>query len=169
MMSFFKSFGQGILYLLTLPVVLVILALYAAMGILIILFLMLKSVILFFKGKNIFNDFPEDVKVNEILKPKSKDTEVEVVEPERDPTSSVYTQTFFQSHDTSYPTYEDKEVETIDTTEPELIEEPETHEIESSLFEEEPDIIDRTSAGRDDTDLEHFDIGTKRIIEDKKD
>lgn len=174
MMSFFKSFGKGIIYLLTLPVVLIVLAFYAVMGIFIFLFLMIKSCVLFFMGKTIFNDFPEDVKVKEILSPKKPEDEVEVIEPEEDSTSSAFTHTYFQGADTRYPIYEEKPAEEIEISEPEMIEEvieetPVEETVESPLFEEEPEISDEISVGKDDMDLERYDIGASRIKKDDDD
>lgn len=178
--AFFKSFGKGILYLLTLPVVLVVLIFYAVIGIIVFLFLMIKSVILFFKGKTIFNDFPEDIRVKEILSPKKPD-EVEVIEPEDDPTSSAFTHTYFQGSSTTYPTYETTPTESIETPEPELIEkvadetpvieeviEPSEQSVDEDkhLYDDEPAVTDHISVGKDDTDLEHFDLGSRRIKKD---
>lgn len=185
MSAFFKSFGKGILYLLTLPLVLVVLVFYAAIGIIVFLFLMIKSVVLFFKGKTIFNDFPEDVKVKEILNPEKPEDEVEVIEPEDDPTSSAFTHTYFQGSSTTYPMYDSTPTEAVEVSEPELIEEvseepvTETPVIEeviqpveesvdedAHLYDEEPAITDHISIGKDDTDLEHFDLGARRIKKD---
>lgn len=169
MSAFFKSFGKGILYLLTLPVVLVVLLFYAIIGLFVFLFLMVKSVILFFKGKTIFNDFPEDVKVKEILSPKKPEDEVEVIEPETHDSMGAYTQTYFQSGTTTYPTFEDKKVEEIETQETPLIEETLQEETQdTSLFMEEPEVTDKITVGKDDIDLEHFDLGSKRIVEDEE-
>jgi hypothetical protein len=168
MSAFFKSFGKGILYLLTLPVVLVVLIFYAIVGVFVFLFLMVKSIILFFRAKTIFNDFPEDIKVKEILEPKVKEDPVEVIEPEKEEIPGAFTHTYFQSGTTSYPTFE-KPVETIEEVEPEQL--PEAPELEvgdieeSPLFEDEPEIESTSSSGKDDTEMQMFDLGSKRIFE----
>lgn len=65
--SLFKSFGKGILYLLVLPFLLVILAVYAAVGLLVFLFLGIKALILFFTGRSLYDDLPEDKQAKEII------------------------------------------------------------------------------------------------------
>ncbi len=65
--NFFKSFGKGILYLLVLPFMLVILAIYAVVGLFVFIFMGIKSIILFFTGRSLYDDFPEDKKAKEIL------------------------------------------------------------------------------------------------------
>lgn len=60
MLGFFKIFGQGILYVILLPLIVAFFALYAVYCILAFLFMFLKATVLFFMGKNINDDFPED-------------------------------------------------------------------------------------------------------------
>ena len=67
MLGFLKIFGLGVLYVITLPLMLLVLAFYAAYGLLYFLFLSGKSVILFFKGKTVFSELEEDKKAKEIL------------------------------------------------------------------------------------------------------
>lgn len=183
--SFFKSFGKGILYILTLPVVLVVLVLYASVGLIAFVFLMIKSVVLFFKGKTIFSELPEDVKAREILNPTPKDT-VEVVEPKEENPTGAFTQTYYQGAATVYPIGgeeppkakeikfdEVKELETpqeIVNDEPPYEEEEEIYyeeEEDTSPFLEEPEISDELHLGDGDVDLDHFDIGAKRITKDE--
>ena len=68
MANFFKSFGKGILYVLVLPFLLVILALYGVVGIIAFLIMTFKGLILFFTGRSIFGPLPEDVKAQQIIK-----------------------------------------------------------------------------------------------------
>ena len=68
MVSFFKSFGKGILYILVLPVLLLILALYAVFALVGFIYLTIKSIILFFTGRSLFDDLPEDKKARAIIK-----------------------------------------------------------------------------------------------------
>ena len=68
MVNFFKSFGKGILYVLVLPVLLVILALYAAFALIGFIYLTIKGLILFFTGRSLFDDLPEDKKAKAIIK-----------------------------------------------------------------------------------------------------
>ena len=68
MLNFFKSFGKGILYVLVLPVLLVILALYAVFALFGFLYLTIKGIVLFFTGRSLFDDLPEDKKAKAIIK-----------------------------------------------------------------------------------------------------
>ncbi len=65
--NFFKSFGKGVLYLLVLPFMLVVLAIYAVVGLFVFIILGFKSIILFFTGRSLYDDLPEDKKAKEIL------------------------------------------------------------------------------------------------------
>ena len=61
MKNLLKSFGKGLLYLIAFPGILVVLALLAVVGLVIFIILGIKGAILFFQGKSLFNDLPEDV------------------------------------------------------------------------------------------------------------
>ena len=60
MANFFKSFGKGVLYLLVLPVLVIVLAIYAVGAFFIFLYLAVKGLVLFFTGRSLFDDLPED-------------------------------------------------------------------------------------------------------------
>lgn len=66
MASLLKSFGKGCLYILVLPVLLVILAVYAVLGVGMFIFVSIKGIILFFTGRS-FGELPEDIKARAIL------------------------------------------------------------------------------------------------------
>ena len=68
MAGFFKSFGKGILYVLVLPFLVVVLALFGVFGLLGFLFMLIKGLILFFTGRSLFDPLPEDVKAEKIIK-----------------------------------------------------------------------------------------------------
>ena len=67
MVSFFKSFGRGVLYVLVLPLLLVVLAGYAVVSFVIFIILGIKFLILFFTGRSLFDDLPEDKQAKAIL------------------------------------------------------------------------------------------------------
>ena len=67
MVNFFKSFGRGILYVLVLPILLVVLAIYAVVSFCIFLFMCVKWLVLFFTGRSLFDDLPEDKQAKAIL------------------------------------------------------------------------------------------------------
>lgn len=67
MLSLIKTFGKGLLYVISLPLTLLILAGFMVYGVFYFLFLSGKSLILFFKGKTIYSELDEDIKAKEIL------------------------------------------------------------------------------------------------------
>lgn len=67
MSGFFKKFGKGLLYLLVLPVFIIVLAGYAIYGFIIFIFVFIRSIIDFFKGKSFFRDLPEDIEAKKRL------------------------------------------------------------------------------------------------------
>ena len=72
MAAFFKSFGKGILYILALPAILVVLVIFAIYGFFVFLYMTIKNIILFFTGRKIFDELPEDKKAREIIEAKLK-------------------------------------------------------------------------------------------------
>lgn len=81
MLKFFKFFGEGLLYTLLLPFLLLFLALFAVYGVFIIVFYFFKMIILFFAGRNIFKDFPEDIEAKEIIKQVKEEKEEKAAQP----------------------------------------------------------------------------------------
>lgn len=72
MVNLLKGFGKGILYIIGLPFFLLFLLLYAIYGIFLFFFMVFKAIILFFTGRSLFQDLPEDRKAKEILHPTQK-------------------------------------------------------------------------------------------------
>lgn len=66
MKTILKACGKGILYIITFPVVLVVLSLLATVGIVVFIVLGIRAIVLFFKGKSLFNELPEDIEVQKI-------------------------------------------------------------------------------------------------------
>ena len=60
MLSFFKNFGKGILYVLVLPFLIVGLAIYGVVAIFVFIYLAIKGLVLFFTGRSLYEDLPED-------------------------------------------------------------------------------------------------------------
>ncbi|HNX16439.1 MAG TPA: hypothetical protein PKO28_03665 [Bacilli bacterium] len=65
--SIFKSFGKGLLYVLVLPFFLLVISGYAVAGMLAFIFLFFKSIILFFCGRSLNIELPEDKKAKQII------------------------------------------------------------------------------------------------------
>jgi hypothetical protein len=60
MINFFKNFGKGILYVLVLPLIIVALAIYGVVALFIFIYLAIKGLVLFFTGRSLYEDLPED-------------------------------------------------------------------------------------------------------------
>ena len=76
MVSGLKSFAKGLLYVVFFPFCLIAIALYAVFGIFVFLFQFIRLVFLFFTGRNLFNDLPEDIEARKIIdanKPKEEE------------------------------------------------------------------------------------------------
>ena len=67
MINFLKNFGKGILYILVLPFLLVALAIYAVVALFVFVFIAIKGLILFFTGRSLYDDFPEDIEAKKRL------------------------------------------------------------------------------------------------------
>lgn len=72
MKGFFKTILMGLIYIVTLPLVLLVLALYALYLLVIFCFMGIKCVIVFFKGGTPLGDLPEDVEAKRILMQKEE-------------------------------------------------------------------------------------------------
>ena len=66
MMSVLKSVGKGILYIIGLPFFLLILVGVGIAGIFVLIFMFFKSIILFFTGRSLDDELPEDRKARMI-------------------------------------------------------------------------------------------------------
>lgn len=67
MVEFFKKLGKGILYVLIFPAFIVVITCFAIYGIGLFIFLLIKSIFLFFTGRSLYKDLPEDKKAKAIL------------------------------------------------------------------------------------------------------
>ena len=68
MVDFLKIFGEGLLFFLGLPFILVGLVLYGIYLLFVFIFMSIKGIILFFKGKKYSLILEEDLRAEEILK-----------------------------------------------------------------------------------------------------
>ena len=67
MIEFLKRLGLGILYVVLSPFFLLILALFTIYGLGLFLFMAVKACILFFTGRSVFDDMPEDTEAKRRL------------------------------------------------------------------------------------------------------
>ena len=119
MASVFKNIGKGALYVLALPLGLLAIVGYAVFGVFVFFIQFVRLIILFFTGRNLNSDLPEDIKVKEIIEanqPKEEETDQSL---SLYPSDSIVYSGGYQS-----PTFEDKKEE----KEPEPIEEKEENE-----------------------------------------
>ena len=68
MLDFLKIFGEGLLFFLGLPFIVVGLVLYGLYLLFVFIFMSIKGIILFFKGKKYSLILEEDLRAEEILK-----------------------------------------------------------------------------------------------------
>lgn len=93
MIGFFKSLGKALLYIISFPVIILGIAVFAAYGIIVFLIQFVKLTFLFFTGRSLFEDYDEDVKAKEIInrnvisKEEVKVEEVKKSEPTTNPYS----------------------------------------------------------------------------------
>ena len=102
MTGLLKSAGRGLLYILVLPVLIVILAVYLVLGVAIFIYIGLKAVILFFTGRNL-SVLPEDLKAKEILEGKKEDTPSVQEAPSVQPVDNGYASHYYVPLDQNIP------------------------------------------------------------------
>lgn len=85
MANFFKGLAKGVLYFFFFPFGLLAIALYGIFGIVVFFIQFIKLIVLFFSGRSLQSDLPEDIQVKKI---KEKDQPKE--EEETKPAMSLY-------------------------------------------------------------------------------
>ena len=80
MLGFLKIFLQGILYVVTLPFILLILAIYAVYCVAIFIYMAIRSIIVFFMGGSPLGDLPEDVEAKRILMEREEEKKANTVQ-----------------------------------------------------------------------------------------
>ena len=114
MANLFKSLAKGVLYFFAFPGIIIAVALYAVFGVLVFIFQFFKLIYLFFTGRTLFSDLPEDIEVKRIMDSKKVEPNEELIkeEEEQDPfLSPIY------QNDYSFPfKTADKEEEVSETT-----------------------------------------------------
>ena len=118
MIKFFKKIGKGIGYIFLVPFYLVVLTIFAVVGLFILLYLIVKGIFLFFTGRSLRDELPEDRTAQEILE---------------------------RAKGTATPTATTETVQTIETSHEEEIQQQEeypTEEIEEIAFEHEQEPVE---------------------------
>ena len=63
MASIFKNIGKGVGYFFAFPFLLVAIAIYAVFGLVVFIIQFFKLIVLFFTGRTLFSDLPEDIEL----------------------------------------------------------------------------------------------------------
>ena len=92
-MSFLKTIGLGVVYVVLLPLFLVIIALAAVFGLFNIIYYGCKALVLFFSGRELFEPYAEDKKAQAILEASALSAI-----PGAQPSNVYVQQNYFQGH-----------------------------------------------------------------------
>ncbi|MCQ2087383.1 MAG: hypothetical protein MJZ37_04850 [Bacilli bacterium] len=79
--NFFKSIGKGIFNILIIPVFIVGLAISAVIGIFVFLFELIKKIGMFFAGKTLSSDLPEDIEAKRMIEEAKTKVEDPIPQP----------------------------------------------------------------------------------------
>ena len=125
--NFFKKFGQGILYVLVLPALLIVLVFFSIYGLGLFFVMLIKNIVMFFKGKSFNYKFDEDIEAERRLtyasKPQKKNDEPVVVIA--NPTNQVMDAEIEEHNEL----LENREVRSIETSDPVEQHEDRTEEV----------------------------------------
>lgn len=160
MMALLKNVGKGILYIIGLPFFLIVLTGTAIFGLFLLVFMFFKSIILFFTGRSLDDDLPEDIKVKEIKTGRSSSTLTSTVQENNDePMVQPYvapttTSTSIEEAVFGHPTYEAP-------TQEEPIQETEEPVIEEQPVEETPVVPEESSTSEPISSIETDNISNK--------
>ena len=67
MANVFKNIGKGIGYFFLFPILIIAIAVYSVFGLLVFIFQLFKLIFLFFTGRTLFSDLPEDIELKALL------------------------------------------------------------------------------------------------------
>ena len=111
-MGIIKSIGKGIGYFFLFPLLIVAITLWAIVGFFVFLYQLFKSIWLFFSGRNLFSDLPED---EEVKKLKSMNAPKEEEESNEEETDSLASNVVYGSgYSSPYGNEEESKEETED-------------------------------------------------------
>ncbi len=90
MSSLFKNIGKGIGYFFAFPGLIIAIALYAVFGLVVFIFQFFKLIFLFFTGRTLFSDLPEDIELKALKAQANEFTEEEKEEKKEENPLSLY-------------------------------------------------------------------------------
>ena len=107
MISFIKGILKGLVYVVFLPFGLLAICLYAIFGVFVFIYRLIKLAILFFTGRNLKNELPEDEEVKKILEGKNEE------EQSQEPTLNLYPsdQEMYNTNEYISPSFEESKIE----------------------------------------------------------
>ena len=162
MMSVLKNVGKGILYIIGLPFFLLILVLTGVAGIFVLIFMFFKSIILFFTGRSLDDELPEDRKARQIKEGRPGTI---INAPKEEPVVNTYVpEPEPQQANTIEEAVFGPQVETMPKPEPKP--QPKPVEEERSSDEIFDSILGTTSAPKEEPEFRTVDIETPKTEED---
>ena len=130
--SVFKNIGKGIGYFFMFPGLLIAIAIYAVFGLIVFIFQFFKLIFLFFTGRNLFSDLPEDIELKALQNKTPEEEPVEEEKKEGNPLSLYPSDSIVYGSGYSSPAFSDKKEEEIPEVEvekePKIEAEPEPEE-----------------------------------------
>ena len=130
--SVFKNIGKGIGYFFMFPGLLIAIAIYAVFGLIVFIFQFFKLIFLFFTGRNLFSDLPEDIELKALQNKTPEEEPVEEEKKEENPLSLYPSDSIVYGSGYSSPAFSDKKEEEIPEVEvekePKIEAEPEPEE-----------------------------------------
>lgn len=139
MNTIFKSIGKGIGYFFLFPGLLIAIAIYAVFGLIVFIFQFFKLIFLFFTGRNLFSDLPEDIELKAMQSKSVPEEEPVEEKKEENPLSLYPSDSVVYGSGYSSPAFADKKEEP--SVEQESQSEPMV-EVEPEPEEEKEDVID---------------------------
>lgn len=140
--SVFKNIGKGIGYFFMFPGLLIAIAIYAVFGLIVFIFQFFKLIFLFFTGRNLFSDLPEDIELKALQNKTPEEETVEEEKKEENPLSLYPSDSIVYGSGYSSPAFSDKKEEQI----------PEVEVEKESKIEAEPEPEEKTEREEDYND-----------------
>ena len=134
MSSLFKNIGKGIGYFFAFPGLIIAIALYAVFGLVVFIFQFFKLIFLFFTGRTLFSDLPEDIELKALKAQANESAEEE--KKEENPLSLYPSDSVVYGAGYSSPLFNKEEKKEVET-EPEV--EKEIEEDAKPAVEPEPE------------------------------
>ena len=108
MVNFLKNVLKGLLYVLFFPLGIIAICLFAIFGVFVFIYRLGKLAYLFFTGRSLKNELPEDEEVRKLLKGNEQESK-----EEEKPALNLYPsdQKMYQTDEYVSPTFEDKKEE----------------------------------------------------------